>query len=94
MPTPNKNKTKTKRAGKTFIGRVVSAKMQDTITVLLSYQSRHPIYKKIIKKSKKIYAQNNLLAHQGDVVKVIECRPLSKLKKFTTLQIIKKHGSA
>ena len=92
MTAPNKNKTK--HSGKIFIGRVVSDKMQDTIVVLLSYQSRHPIYKKIVKKSKKIYAQNNLLAHQGDLVKVIECRPLSKLKKFTTLEIIKQHDSA
>lgn len=89
-----KNKTKTNHSGKTFIGQVVSDKMQDTIVVLLSYQSRHPIYKKIVKKSKRIYAQNNLSARQGDLVKVLECRPLSKLKKFTTLEIIKHHDSA
>ena len=85
-----KNKIKNNPSGKTFLGQVVSDKMQDTIVVQLSYQSRHPIYKKIVKKSKKIYAQNNLSAHLGDLVKVVECRPLSKLKKFTTLEIIKK----
>ena len=92
MKTTNKNKAK--HSGKIFTGRVVSDKMQDTIVILLGYQSRHPIYKKIVKKSKRIYAQNNLSARQGDLVRVVECRPISKLKKFTTLEIIKKHGSA
>ncbi|OGL53552.1 30S ribosomal protein S17 [Candidatus Shapirobacteria bacterium RBG_13_44_7] len=77
--------------GKTFIGNVVSDKMIGTIVVALEYQRRHPIYKKITKKSKKLYAENNLQAHLGDTVKLREVRPLSKLKRFTTLEIIKKN---
>lgn len=80
---------KNKNTASTFTGRVVSDKMKDTIVVLLSYKSRHPLYKKIVKKSKKIYAQNNLSAKVNDTVKVAQCRPLSKLKRFTTLEIIK-----
>jgi small subunit ribosomal protein S17 len=75
--------------GKVFSGVVVSDKMTNTIVVSLSYTTRHPLYKKIIKKNKKIYADNNLNAKIGDTVKVRETRPLSKLKKFTTLEITK-----
>lgn len=75
--------------GKTFTGIVVSDKMANTIVVSLSYTTRHPLYQKIIKKNKKIYADNNLKAKIGDTVKVRETRPLSKLKRFTTLEIIK-----
>jgi len=75
--------------GKIFTGIVVSDKMANTIVVSLSYTTRHPLYKKIIKKNKKIYADNNLNAKTGDTVKVRETRPLSKLKRFITLEIIK-----
>jgi len=77
------------KTGKTFIGRVVSDKMTGTIVVSLSYKTKHPLYKKIVNKNKKIYADNNLKAKMGDEVKVRETRPLSKLKRFTTLEIIK-----
>ncbi|MBU3935734.1 30S ribosomal protein S17 [Patescibacteria group bacterium] len=90
MNPKNNPKNSPKDSGKIFTGQVVSDKMQDTITVLIEYKSRHPLYKKIVKSSKKIYAQNNLSAKMGDVVKLAECRPLSKLKRFTTLEIIKK----
>ena len=77
------------KTGKTFIGEVVSDRMEKTITVSLEYKRRHPIYNKIVAKNKKIYAENNLNAKIGDVVKVRETRPLSKLKRFITLEIIK-----
>jgi len=80
---------KIKETGKIFTGVVVSDKMTNTIVVSLSYTSRHPLYKKIVKKNKKIYADNNLNAKTGDTVKVKETRPLSKLKRFTTLEIVK-----
>jgi len=75
--------------GKTFSGIVVSDKMNNTIVVELSYTRRHPLYHKIIKKDKKLYSENNLSAKIGDRVKIREVRPLSKLKRFTTLEIIK-----
>ncbi|MFA5827875.1 MAG: 30S ribosomal protein S17 [Candidatus Shapirobacteria bacterium] len=81
--TSNNNK----KLGKTFIGEVVSDKMKNTIVITMEYKSRHPLYKKIVKKNKKIYAENNLSAKIGDIVKVRETRPLSKLKRFTTLEI-------
>lgn len=77
-----------KPKGKIFTGEVISDKMANTIVVLLKYTSRHPRYQKIVKKHKKIYAENNLKAKIGDKVKVQEVRPLSKLKRFTTLEIL------
>ena len=56
----------------------------------MEYKNRHPLYKKIVKKNKKIYAENNLNAKTGDTVKVRETRPLSKLKRFTTVEILHK----
>ena len=73
--------------GKTFEGSVISDKMTNTIVVSLEYTRRHPRYKKIVRKHKNIYAENNLSAKIGDVR---ETRPLSKLKRFTTIAITKK----
>ena len=78
------------KTGKTFEGLVVSDKMANTIVVSMEYTRHHPMYKKIISKHKKIYAENNLSAKTGDKVKIMETRPLSKLKRFTTLTILKK----
>lgn len=83
-----------KPKGKTFIGRVVSDKMNNTIVVLLEYLSRHSRYQKIVKKHKKIYAENNLKAKIGDKVKVQEVRPLSKFKRFKTLEILTSKASS
>lgn len=81
--------TKTISKGKVFTGVVVSDKMANTLVISLAYTFRHPMYRKIVKHNKKIYAENNLNAHIGDTVKVGEVRPLSKLKRFTTLAIVK-----
>lgn len=83
MPKP------TKTTGKIFTGNVISDKMTNTLVISLDYKFRHPRYQKIVKRHKKIYAENNLGAKIGDVVKVREVRPLSKLKRFTTVEILK-----
>ncbi len=83
-------KNNTNNTGKIFIGQVVSDKMANTIVIELEYTHRHPKYKKILTKHKNIYSDNNLSAKIGDTVKVRETRPLSKLKRFTTVEIIKK----
>ncbi|MFA5750194.1 MAG: 30S ribosomal protein S17 [Candidatus Shapirobacteria bacterium] len=85
-----KNKTIINNNGKTFTGQVVSDKMSNTIVISLEYTSRHPKYQKIVTKHKKIYSDNNLSAKTGDIIKVRETRPLSKLKRFTSVEIIKK----
>lgn len=76
--------------GKFFTGIVVSDKMNKTIVLSMEYKYRHPLYKKIVKKNKKIYAENSLGAKIGDTVKVKETRPISKLKRFITVEILHK----
>lgn len=77
--------------GKFFTGRVVSDKMHKTIAVAIESHHRHPIYQKNIFKTSKVYADNNLEAKTGDTVKIKEVKPISKLKRFTTVEIISKY---
>src|ERR1700760_1144458 len=65
-------------------GTVVSDKGDKTITVLVERRIMHPVYKKYIRKSKKYAAHDEANAHKvGDVVEIIECRPISKRKRWT-----------
>ena len=73
------------------VGNVVSTKMQKTIVVEVEMRKQHPKYKRVIKLSKKFYAhdeQNS--AHVGDVVRIRESRPLSKLKRWTLEEVIRR----
>ena len=73
------------------IGEVVSTKMQKTIVVEVSRRVPHPLYKRIIGKRKKFYAHDEEgRAKVGDVVRIIECRPLSKLKRWRLADIIRR----
>ena len=72
-------------------GVVVSDKMQDTITVLVVSNKRHPIYGKVYKVSKKFLAHDaNNEAKVGDTVRIMETRPLSKNKHFRLLSIVER----
>ena len=65
-------------------GKVVSAKQDKTVTVLVESRFMHPIYKKYLKKSKKFAAHDEAnSAKEGDVIRIIECTPISKNKRFT-----------
>ena len=76
---------------KTRVGTVVSDKMDKTIVVALEDHVKHPVYGKIVKRTKKLYAQDdNNEAGIGDTVEVMETRPLSKLKRWRLVQIIEK----
>jgi small subunit ribosomal protein S17 len=70
-------------------GTVVSDKMDKSITVLVEGYKVHPIYKKRVKQSKKFAAHDEQnQAKQGDVVKIVETRPLSKSKNFRLLEVV------
>ncbi len=72
-------------------GEVVSDKMQKTIVVKVSSRKMHRLYKKYITVSKKYKAHDeNQEAHVGDIVRIIESRPISKDKRWRLLQIIEK----
>ena len=67
-------------------GTVVSDKMDKTVTVLVERRVAHPVYKKFIKKSKKYAAHDEANACKvGDTVRIRECRPLSKNKRFEVI---------
>jgi small subunit ribosomal protein S17 len=73
------------------IGSVVSARMAKTIVVEVTRQVPHPMYKRIVTKQKKFYAHDEAGSAQvGDVVRIIECRPMSKLKRWQLGEIIRK----
>ena len=73
------------------IGQVVSTKMQKTIVVEVSRRVPHPLYKRIITKRKKFYAHDEEgRANVGDVVRIIECRPMSKLKRWRLGEVMRK----
>ena len=76
---------------KTRIGKVVSDKMDKTIVVSIEDHVKHPLIGKIVKKTYKLSAADNEnAAHVGDVVKVMETRPLSKLKRWRLVNIVEK----
>src|SRR5438067_2948763 len=73
------------------VGQVVSTKMQKTIVVEVSRRVPHPLYKRIIGKRKKFYAHDEQgTAKNGDVVRIVETRPLSKLKRWTLAEVIRR----
>jgi small subunit ribosomal protein S17 len=73
------------------IGIVVSDKMDKTVVVLVERRVRHPLYKKEIKKRKKFYAHDeNNECRIGDKVRIMETRPLSKLKRWRVVEIIER----
>ncbi|WP_338984904.1 30S ribosomal protein S17 [Spiroplasma endosymbiont of Diplazon laetatorius] len=76
---------------KTYTGRVVSDKMDKTITVLVETYKNHPIYKKRVKYSKKYKAHDeNSVAQMGDRVEIMETRPMSKTKNFRLVRVVEK----
>jgi len=76
---------------KELIGHVVSNRMNKTIVVQVVRRKSHPLYTRVISKAKKFYAHDEKNeAHIGDVVKLEETRPLSKLKRWKLKEILRK----
>ncbi len=74
---------------RTISGRVVSNKMDKTITVLVERVVKHPVYGKYIKRSTKMMAHDeNNICQEGDLVSIASCRPLSKHKTFMLVQVL------
>jgi len=74
---------------KVYVGRVVSDKMDKTITVLVETYKKHPKYGKRVKYSKKYKAHDETnQAKVGDIVKIMETRPLSATKRFRLVEIV------
>ena len=76
---------------RTVQGTVVSNKMDKTVVVAIVRQVKHPIYGKFIKRTTKIHAHDeNNQCNMGDVVTLRECRPLSKNKSWTLVDVVEK----
>ena len=72
-------------------GKVVSTKMDKTIVVQISRRISHPLYKKIITRYNKLIAHDEgNEAHVGDIVRIMETRPLSKTKRWRLVEVVKK----
>lgn len=83
------------RKGKTFVGYVVGDRMDKTVVVAVESYKPHPIYKKIIRRQVRLKAHDeNDACHLGDVVRVVETRPLSKTKRWQVVEIISKAEAA
>jgi small subunit ribosomal protein S17 len=73
------------------VGEVVSTKMAKTIVVEVTRRVAHPVYKRIVSKRRKFYAHDEAQsAKVGDVVRIVECRPLSRLKRWELRDVIRR----
>ncbi|ATE60990.1 30S ribosomal protein S17 [Thauera sinica] len=74
-----------------LVGRVVSDKMQKTVTVLVESRVKHPLYGKIITRSAKYHAHvEDGVAAAGDMVEIEECRPISRTKTWRVAKVLEK----
>jgi small subunit ribosomal protein S17 len=73
---------------RTLQGRVVSNKMQKTVTVLIERKVKHPLYGKYLTSSKKYHAHAEAAYNEGDLVEIQEGRPISKTKAWTVTKLI------
>ncbi|HRO63865.1 30S ribosomal protein S17 [Thermomonas sp.] len=81
--------TEQTRKLRTVEGRVVSNKMDKTVTVLIERQVQHALYGKYIRRSTKLHAHDaDNSCHEGDVVRLAECAPLSKTKNWRVVEVV------
>ena len=90
-PTPTQAETATRAARKTRTGEVVSSRMNKTIVVRTVTRVPHPKFGKIVKQMKKFYAHDEQnQANPGDTVRIMETRPMSKLKRWRLVEVVQK----
>jgi small subunit ribosomal protein S17 len=83
--------TKERGLRKVRVGRVVSDRMDKTVVIAVERLIQHPLYKKYIRRTLKLYAHDkNNECKIGDVVRVVETRPLSKLKRWRVAEILER----
>lgn len=76
---------------RTLVGRVVSDKMEKTVTVLVERKVKHPMYGKVMVRSKKYHAHNEgNSARAGDLVEIVETRPISRTKAWSVTTVLEK----
>lgn len=75
---------------KKLIALVISAKMEQSAVVMVETSWKHPLYSKMVRRSKKYLVQNEVSAKEGDTVEIQETKPLSARKRFTITKVVKK----
>jgi small subunit ribosomal protein S17 len=76
---------------RTLTGRVISNKMDKSITVLVERRVKHPLYGKYIRRSSKLHAHDaDNACNEGDIVTIAQCRPISKSKSWALVEIVEK----
>lgn len=86
--------TDNKQELRTVEGRVISNKMNKTVTILIERQIKHAMYGKYLRRSTTLHAHDeNNECNEGDLVRVTECRPLSKTKNWRVVQIVTRAGA-
>lgn len=77
------------KTARTQVGRVVSNRMNQTVTVLIERTVKHPLYGKFMRRSSKLHAHDaENQCNEGDVVSIEQCRPLSKTKSWRLVKVI------
>ena len=76
------------KKARSLVGRVVSTKREKTVTVLVERQTQHPLLGKIVRRSTKLHAHDELGVQDGDYVRIAECRPLSKTKHHRVVEVV------
>ena len=91
MPQAKSDQAEQRKLRKIRQGVVVSDKMNQSIVVRVDRTVRHPLYKKILRRSKRYMAhdQDNT-CHVGDVVRITECRPISRMKRWRLMEVVTK----
>ncbi len=83
--------TRDSKTLRTLVGRVVSDKMDKTVTVLVERRVPHPLYKKYVRRSTKLHAHDERNeCREGDLVEVAPCRPISKTKAWRLVRIVER----
>jgi len=77
------------KVARRVVGRVVSSKMNKTITVAVERTVKHPLYGKLLRKTTKLHAHDEEnVCHEGDLVAIVETRPLSRTKSFKLVEVL------
>lgn len=74
---------------KSVVGRVISTKMEKTVVVEVEYRRRHPLYHKVVRQRRRFMAHDEAnTCQEGDVVRIVETRPLSRLKRWRVAEVV------
>jgi small subunit ribosomal protein S17 len=81
--------TDERKVSRVLTGRVISNRMDKTVTVLIERRLRHPLYQKYVRRSTKLHAHDeDNSCRDGDTVRIVPCRPLSRTKSWRVIEIV------